>query len=237
MKTDTNDKAKKTSELPLTDKKKSVNGFGSFLKKLNQPVGTKKAKKQRDIRQLWGREFDIVERGLDENQVVSFVNELVAKYETSHMPVKTEGYPTTEPSAEKKPVPETSSGQAFEKACKRSGFMPLQHGNRMLYSGEVELEIESPVDPKMVVKIFNYFQTVPEIKILHTRGSWEQNPIITVTLDKPTPLISLIADIQGIEGGFFLSEEDEADETTKKGLLSGRKKGTARKISLVLAEK
>ena len=62
-----------------------------------------------------------------------------------------------------------------------------------LYTGEVELAIGIPVDPNMVAKLYNYLQTTPEIKFVRTSGSWNRGTTITVVLDKPIPLISVIS--------------------------------------------
>ncbi len=61
------------------------------------------------------------------------------------------------------------------------------------YTGEVELVLAGPVDPKMVAKLYNYLQTTPEIKLARTSGSWERGATITVALDKPIPLISVLS--------------------------------------------
>lgn len=70
---------------------------------------------------------------------------------------------------------------------------PVQESHS-LYTGEVELTVDKPVDPKIVSKIYDYLQTTPEIKFVRTTGSWDRGTTITVALDKPIPLISVISD-------------------------------------------
>ncbi|MFC1992318.1 hypothetical protein ACFLV3_00720 [Chloroflexota bacterium] len=108
-----------------------------------------------------------------------------------------------------------------------------EHGLQTPYVGEVELDIATPVDPKMVSKLYNYVQTIPEIKILHTRGSWDRGTTITVILDKPLPLLNLISKMGGVEATSEPSERG-SPETAKKGALMGKKKREARRIQLTL---
>lgn len=70
---------------------------------------------------------------------------------------------------------------------------PLKQDSHSLYTGEVELAIGVPVDPNVVAKLYNYLQTTPEIKFVRTSGSWNRGTTITVVLDKPIPLISVIS--------------------------------------------
>ena len=69
----------------------------------------------------------------------------------------------------------------------------LKQDSHPLYTGEVELAVAKPVDLKMVSKLYNYLQVTPEIKLVHTSGSWDRGTTITVTLDKPIPLISVLS--------------------------------------------
>lgn len=70
---------------------------------------------------------------------------------------------------------------------------PLKQDSHSLYTGEVEIAIGIPVDPNVVAKLYNYLQTTPEIKFVRTSGSWNRGTTITVVLDKPIPLISVIS--------------------------------------------
>ena len=109
----------------------------------------------------------------------------------------------------------------------RTEPVPLGHGSQTLYTGEVELAISVPVDLKMVSKLYNYLQTTPEIKIVRTIGSWDQGTTITVVLDKPIPLISVISS--------KIPEVKATPERPEKdGFVKGKK--GVRRIKLALKE-
>ena len=76
---------------------------------------------------------------------------------------------------------------------KRPRRVATKEEGRSLYTGEVDLSIEVPVEPTMVAKLYSYLQTTPEIKFVRTTGSWNKGSIITVVLDKPIALISELA--------------------------------------------
>ena len=61
------------------------------------------------------------------------------------------------------------------------------------YTGEVELAIIKPVNPKVVSKLYNYLQVTPEIKFIHTSGSWDRGTSIKITVDKPIPLVNALS--------------------------------------------
>lgn len=61
------------------------------------------------------------------------------------------------------------------------------------YGGEVELAVVKPAEPKMVTKLYNFLQGTPDIKIISTSGSWDRGTSISVMLDKPMPLATLLA--------------------------------------------
>ncbi len=76
---------------------------------------------------------------------------------------------------------------------------PLKLESKALYTGEVELVVASSVELKLVSRFYNYLQTVPDLRILYTRGSWDQGTTITVVLEKPIPLINIISETPGVE--------------------------------------
>jgi hypothetical protein len=69
----------------------------------------------------------------------------------------------------------------------------LKRDSQSLYTGQVDLTVDVPVDPNVVSKLYNYLQTTPEIKFVRTGGSWNRGTTITVVLDKPIPLISVLS--------------------------------------------
>ncbi len=101
----------------------------------------------------------------------------------------------------------------------------LKQNSHSLYTGEVELAVAKPVDLKMVSKLYNYLQVTPEIKLAHTSGSWDRGTTITVTLDKPIPLISVLS-----------SKIPEAKVTSERPEMDGFVKGKrgVRRIKLAL---
>ena len=91
---------------------------------------------------------------------------------------------------------------------------PLKLDSQALYAGEVELIIASSVELKLVSRLYNYLQTVPELRILYTRGSWDQGTTITVVLEKPMSLVNIMSEAPGIE---------VTPELLEKGGLAGGK--------------
>ncbi len=111
----------------------------------------------------------------------------------------------------------------------------LGQDSQTLYTGEVELAIPTPVDPKMVSKLYNQLQAIPELRILYTRGSWDRGTTITVVLDKPASLISIISKIPGVEATPELPEKESLLKGTSSSLLGTKRKG-AKRIKLALKE-
>jgi len=116
-----------------------------------------------------------------------------------------------------------------------TGSVQLKQDSQTLYGGEVELAIAMPVELKLVSKFYNHLQTVPEIKIRHTKGSWDRGTTITVVLDKPIPLISVISKIPGVKATPELPQKDSLAKGTSSSLLRGGGKGVKR-IKLTLKE-
>ena len=80
------------------------------------------------------------------------------------------------------------------------------------YAGEVELVLSPPVDFAQVSKLYGHLQNLPEVRVLHTAGSWDEGTVVTVSLDRPGPLLSQLAAMPFLkvtrestpEGGGFL---------------------------------
>ncbi len=103
------------------------------------------------------------------------------------------------------------------------------------YSGEVELIVAAPVELKLVSKLYSHLQTISELRVLYTRGSWDRGTTITVVLDKPLPLIDIISKVPDVEVTAGLPDKDSL-AAGKSGLpLRGGKAGTKR-IKLDLKE-
>jgi len=110
--------------------------------------------------------------------------------------------------------------------------------SQTLYTGEVELAIAMPVELKIVSKLYNYLQTIPDIKILRTTGSWDRGTTITVVADKPVPLISTISKVPGVEVVAELLQEDSSVKGTSSLLRRAGGKGVegVKIIKLTLKE-
>jgi len=109
----------------------------------------------------------------------------------------------------------------------------LKQDSETLYTGEVELAVATPVDLKMVSKLYNHLQTIPEVRILNTGGSVERGTTITVVIDKPVPLIGIISKILRVE---LTSEPLEKGGSVKEKLSSLLKtrKRKVKRIGLIL---
>jgi hypothetical protein len=96
------------------------------------------------------------------------------------------------------------------------------------YTGEVELVVGVPVEPTMVAKLYNYLQTTAEVKFVRTIGSWNKGSTITISLDKPIPLISVLA-----------SKLPEANVVPEQPVKSGpvRDRRGVRRINISLKKK
>lgn len=295
---------------------------------MSKRLGWQSKKSNQKTRQLWEREFNIVDKGLDEKQVIDFVNNLIAQHKAPQeapaasvrsllkraatdaeqivasvkMKAQTEAkdeaakiisqarqeaeeikrstetaawkeaeepvQPQEEAVKEERKQPAQLQEEAVEEERKQpaqlqeeaavpesveatTGELLGQHlpeeraprkeigadlpkqDSKALYAGEVDLAISVPVDMKMVSKLYNYLQTIPEIKILRTRGSWEKGAMVTVVLDKPIPLISVISKMGGVEATPE-SPEKESYVKGKLSLLRGKRKEAAKSIKLTL---
>ncbi len=126
-------------------------------------------------------------------------------------------------------LPEEKPGREEDESA------PLELDSQAPYVGEVEVEIATPVDPKMVYKLYDHLQTIPELRILHTRGSWDRGTVIAVVLNKPMPLVSLLSEMASVEVMAELPQKDSLVEGISSSLLGARRKGTKR-IRLTLKE-
>ena len=111
----------------------------------------------------------------------------------------------------------------------------LKQDSHALYADEVELAIAVPVELVTVSKLYNHLQTIPELRILRTTGSWNRGTTITVVLDKPIPLLSIISKIPGVEVTAELLDEDSLEKVTSSSPLGAKRKGVKR-IKLTLKE-
>ncbi|GAI91953.1 unnamed protein product, partial [marine sediment metagenome] len=69
----------------------------------------------------------------------------------------------------------------------------LRQKDQTVYNGEVELDIDAPVDLNMLSKLYDSLQTISQLRILRTSGSVKQGTTITIVLEKPMPLIDILS--------------------------------------------
>jgi hypothetical protein len=69
----------------------------------------------------------------------------------------------------------------------------VAEGEQGIYTGKVDLVISAPVNLKLVSSLYNVLQTIPETKVIFTRGNLSRGSVITVALDKPMPLIETLS--------------------------------------------
>ncbi|MCH8864399.1 MAG: hypothetical protein IIB13_03405 [Chloroflexi bacterium] len=164
-----------------------------------------------------------------------------ASGETTGLPVQVQSEATEEQVEETPRLPsdtgDTSSAEIIEsipaepqltegkRAPEEPSTVLSKQDTQSLYTGEVELSVTKPVDPKMVARLYNYLQTTPEIKFVRTSGSWERGTTITVALDKPIALISVLS--SKIPEAEVVPERPERD-----GFVSGKKGVRSIKLSL-----
>ena len=121
-----------------------------------------------------------------------------------------------------KEVLEDLPGQRLP-AEKEGGSALPELDSRVLYTGEVELIIVAPVELQLVSRLYNYLQTVPDLKVLYTRGSWDRGTTITVVLEKPLPLVSIILETPGVEVTPAQLEKGDLVAGKSNSLLRGEK--------------
>lgn len=182
--------------------------------------------KKPETKQLWGRVFNIVENGLDEEQVVSFVNELIKKYEVPSAvtlesstamgsSLNHEVADSVEVEAISQLREATIVNQPLDMGAKgflaqppeeeRHGTetaqtMPSEQHDKTPYNGEVQLILDVPVNMKMVSELYDSLQTIRELRTLYTTGSPNRGIAINISIEKPIPLIDMIASkLPGVE--------------------------------------
>jgi len=65
--------------------------------------------------------------------------------------------------------------------------------------GEVEINLVPPVELSIMSRILGSLQEIPEVKILRTLGSYDKGTAITILLESPAPLVSILTGIPGVE--------------------------------------
>ena len=124
---------------------------------------------------------------------------------------------------------------AVNKEMEESDADIIKHDEGILYSGDVEMSVEVPVNLVAVSKLYNYLQSTPDLKVLYTKGSWDKATTIMISIEKPLPIIDMISRIPGINVVAKTSHSESEIKGASASLL-GTKKDEIKKISLNLTE-
>lgn len=111
--------------------------------------------------------------------------------------------------------------------------MPKQHAETM-YTGQVEL-IVSPAKLNMLTQLYDYLQTISELRTLYVVGSWKNGTTIGVLLERPIALASVLLKLPGAE----VEPEIPQKDGPVKGMLGSllrEKSSVVRRIKVSLNE-
>lgn len=104
-----------------------------------------------------------------------------------------------------------------------------------LSSGETEIVITPPIRAARITEIYGHLQSMPDLKILRTSGSWDHGTVVTVTLNRPIPLVEMLR--SGIPQavirreaprGGALRDRAERGRTTERVIITFRDQDTER---------
>jgi|GEM_PF-4533371 len=96
--------------------------------------------------------------------------------------------PAVKPPAERRSPPSGAETAPGESAVDRD----------LAYHGEVDLVMGTSVDFQRVAKFYSHLQTLRGLQILRTTGDWNVGTVVTIVLDTPAPLITLLESIPSI---------------------------------------
>ncbi|MFC1981901.1 hypothetical protein ACFLUN_00325 [Chloroflexota bacterium] len=152
--------------------------------------------------------------------------------EKAEEPIKLEEEKAEEPI---KPKEKKVKEPARIKEEKVEKTTPLKPDSQDPYDGEVELTIATPVELKLVSRLYNYLQTIPELRVLYTRGSWDQGTTIAIVMEEPIPLINILTETPGVEVTAELFDRDSLSGGRPGLPLRGGER-KAKRIKLTLKE-
>jgi hypothetical protein len=82
-----------------------------------------------------------------------------------------------------------------------------------LFTGEIEIAMPPPVDMAQLIRFRRILQSIRNLKVLRTTGSWNEGSIITSLIDKPLPLLDLLQTMPEVEKAEVLYPEESEDNT------------------------
>jgi len=184
---------------------------------------------QDKVRERWGEKFNVVEEGLDENQVVNFVDELIQQRDTleeQRNSLLTYIRLSRSLVAKKEESTEISNRQAdnvMTDGVNRldQGFQAVIENKEpnqvtpllspeateaetdrekpVLYHSEVELAILPPVDVLALLQFERGLKNAFELKIVSMDGSPSKGSLITVLLGRPQSLLQGLKQMPEVE--------------------------------------
>ncbi len=102
-----------------------------------------------------------------------------------------------------------------------------------LFSGEAKLVISQPVRMDTLLKLYNYLQTLPDIKLVYTSGAKDTEVAIMISVDKPTSISKLLSGM-----GVTLATEGAVGQAPGEEMrpIFERKRNPVKEIRLVAKE-
>lgn len=105
--------------------------------------------------------------------------------------------------------------------------------SQTIYTGNIELAIDAPVDLYLLSQLYDSLLTIPQLRILRTSGSLKRGARIKITLEKSMPLLgNLSAKIPGIQLEKVMSENEGKLEGKLNYGFRGEKEAMTIKIAL-----
>ncbi len=89
--------------------------------------------------------------------------------------------------------------EGLETTIDASGNEVTLDGGERVYTGEVELVLTPPISAIRVTGLYSHLQSIDELKVVRTSGSWDKGTVVTVALERPLALIKTLSDIPDIE--------------------------------------
>jgi len=215
---------------------------------------------QDKVRELWGKKFKVVKEGLDEKQVVDFINELIQQRGTlleqinsllsyirlsKNMVGKQDG-PTgssgqqaegkadsilTEVRQDTKPELKTTEPEQVTLPVPEATKAGAGKKEPTLYQGEVELAILPPSDATGLIQFQRTLRDSFQLKIVRTDGSPSKGSLITVLLNEPQPLLQGLKQVPKVKEAV---EEIDTSAQAKETLPSLFKNNQGRRIWVTL---
>ena len=130
---------------------------------------------------------------------------------------------------------ETTESHVTERPLEREK-LDVRQGDQMLYSSEVDLFIPAPANLKLISELYESLNTMSNSKVLYVYGSTDQGVTITVALERPIPLISVISSKMPMIKMTPEPQSTDSHVRGKRSLLLRKEKTKVRTIRITLSE-